>query len=41
MSLVSITIFLHFGLGGIADLFLPVGIQLVVRNSSGIAFELY
>ena len=33
MSLVTITICIRFGLPGIAEVFLPVGIQLVVRNS--------
>ena len=32
-SLVSIIIFMYFGPTGIADIFLPVGIQLVVRNN--------
>ena len=32
-TLVTITICIHFGLGGISDVFLPVGIQLAVRNS--------
>jgi hypothetical protein len=32
-SLVTITICIHFGLTGIAEVFTPVGIQLAVRNT--------
>jgi len=32
-SLVLVTIFLHIGLEAISSIFLPVGVQLVVRNS--------
>jgi tryptophan-rich sensory protein len=42
MSLASITIFQHFGLGGISDIFLSVSIQLAVRdNFWGITLGLY
>ena len=41
-SLVFITILLHFELGDLSTVFLPVGVQLVVHNSfSRISLELY